>query len=128
MTSDFCIALHALVYLDHKACALSSEQLADNICTNPARVRKIMAMLRTAHMVETREGLDGGYRLIANPAKTTLAAVASAVDAQFAEMNWYSGSPDKDCLVSSGMADIMDGILSDLNSVCMKRLGETTIA
>ena len=37
MTSDYCVAVHALVYLNHKAKVLSSEELAENICTNPAR-------------------------------------------------------------------------------------------
>ncbi|MFR5902988.1 MAG: transcriptional regulator, partial [Neglectibacter timonensis] len=35
MTSEFTIAVHALVYLNHKAQLLSSEALAKNICTNP---------------------------------------------------------------------------------------------
>ena len=34
MTSDYCVAVHALVYLNHKAKVLSSEELAENICTN----------------------------------------------------------------------------------------------
>ena len=46
MTSDYCVAVHALVYLNHKAKVLSSEELAENICTNPARVRKVMAKLK----------------------------------------------------------------------------------
>lgn len=128
MKSDFCIALHALVFLDHKACALSSEQLAENICTNAARVRKVMGLLRTAGFVETREGIDGGYKIIADPAKITLAKIAQSLDTKFVEMSWYSGSTDMDCLVSSGMGAVMDGILNDLDEVCMERLKQTTVA
>ena len=36
MDSSFNVAVHALVYLHHKDCLLSSEALAENICTNPA--------------------------------------------------------------------------------------------
>ena len=46
MTSEFAIAVHALVYLNHKGETVSSEALAENICTNPARVRKVMAKLK----------------------------------------------------------------------------------
>ena len=63
MTSEFSIAAHALVYLYHKDTTLSSEQLAENICTNPARVRKVMAQLKRAGLVATKEGIDGGYLL-----------------------------------------------------------------
>ena len=46
MNSDFIVAVHALVYLNHKADIVSSEALAKNICTNAARVRKVMAPLK----------------------------------------------------------------------------------
>ena len=31
MNSDFCVAVHALVYLNRRGCVLSSEELARNI-------------------------------------------------------------------------------------------------
>ena len=45
MTSEFGIAVHAMVFLHHKGDMVSSEVLAEPICTNPARVRKVMAQL-----------------------------------------------------------------------------------
>ena len=61
MDSSFNLAVHALVCLSHSGRSLSSEALAENICTNPTRVRRVQAVLRKAGIVETREGLDGGY-------------------------------------------------------------------
>ena len=61
MDSSFNLAVHALVCLSHSGRSLSSEALAENICTNPTRVRRVLAGLKKAGMVETREGLDGGY-------------------------------------------------------------------
>ena len=61
MTSEFTIAVHALVFLNHKAQVYSSEGLADNVCTNAARIRKVMAKLKKADLVKTKEGVDGGY-------------------------------------------------------------------
>ena len=46
MTSEFSIAVHALVFLNHKGTVYSSEGLAENICTNAARIRKIMVKLK----------------------------------------------------------------------------------
>ena len=66
--SSFNLAVHALICLSHSGRSLSSEALAENICTNPTRVRRVLAGLKKAGMVETREGLDGGYRLTADPA------------------------------------------------------------
>ena len=72
MDSSFNLAVHALICLSHSGRSLSSEALAENICTNPTRVRRVLAGLKKAGMVETREGLDGGYRLTADPATLSL--------------------------------------------------------
>ena len=45
MNGDHSLAVHALVYLDHRATHLPSQILAENICTNAARVRKVMRPL-----------------------------------------------------------------------------------
>lgn len=120
--------MHALVYLKHKDCLLSSEELADNICTNPVRVRKVLCKLKVSGLVQTKEGAEGGYRFAGDAKKITLADIAQALGTPFVEMNWRSGSYDKPCLVSSGMAGIMDGIVNDLNKSCMEYLQGITIA
>ena len=97
MDSSFNLAVHALVCLSHSGRSLSSEALAENICTNPTRVRRVMAGLKKAGMVETREGLDGGYRLTADPASLTLRQVAEAVNTRFVDCAWHSGDIDRDC-------------------------------
>ena len=42
----FNLAVHALVCLSHSGRSLSSEALAENICTNPTRVRRVLAGLK----------------------------------------------------------------------------------
>lgn len=128
MKSDFCVAVHALVYLNHKKHILSSEQLAENICTNPARVRKIMAVLKKHNMVETKEGIDGGYQIIQDAETITLDKIAEILQVEFVATTWRSGDPDMECLVASGMADIMSGIFGELNELCRKYLTTISVA
>ncbi|MFR9191374.1 MAG: RrF2 family transcriptional regulator [Anaerotruncus massiliensis (ex Togo et al. 2019)] len=106
MTSEFAIAVHALVYLNHKGETVSSEALAENICTNPARVRKVMAKLKKAGLVATKEGVDGGYHFIKAPAEVTLRRIDEAVDVRLVSACWKPGDREKACLVASGMGDI----------------------
>ena len=127
MTSEFSVAVHALVFLNHKGGYLPSELLADNICTNPARVRKIMAQLKKAGLVETREGAEGGYRFTGDPARTTLLQIGDALDARYVCSNWRSGDVDRDCLICSGMGAILDGIYDDLNQACRAQLAASTL-
>ena len=128
MNSDFNIAVHALVYLSHKAQTLSSEALAENICTNPARVRKVLASLGKAGLVSTREGRPHGGYAIARPAgDITLKEVSLAMDACFVSTAWKSGDPNMTCLVASGMAGLMDEIYGRLDQQCKNTLGQITI-
>lgn len=127
MTGEFAIAVHALVYLNHKAKTLSSEELAENICTHPVRVRKVMAKLKKARLIETKEGADGGYLFPGDPARVSLRTVSEAVGARFVSAVWRSGDADMECLVASGIADIMDNIYLKLDQLCKNRLEEMTI-
>ncbi|WP_418667249.1 RrF2 family transcriptional regulator [Allofournierella sp.] len=127
MNSDFNVAVHALVYMEHKAVTLSSDELAENICTNPARVRKVLAKLKKAGFLVTKEGADGGYQLTKSGDEITLRQVGEAMELCFVSTGWKSGDREKPCLVASGMAGVMDGIYTDLNERCKERLGEITI-
>lgn len=122
MDSTFGIAVHALVFLNHKKCVLSSEELAANICTNPVRVRRVMSMLGKAGIVETRAGHVGGYSFAGDADNLTLERVAEALQTCFVSTSWRSGDSDMECLVASGMADIMDSIYSQLNDTCRTKL------
>lgn len=128
MDSAFCVAVHAMVYLNHKAHkTVSSEELAENICTNPARVRKIMACLKKAGLVDTKAGSAGGYVFSGDPGRVSLAQIAESMGARLVEASWRSGDTDMDCLVASGMADLMDQVFLDLNERCMARLQQITL-
>lgn len=127
MTGEFAIAVHALVFLNHKQELISSEILADNVCTNPARVRKIMSKLKKAGLITTKEGLEGGYAFESDPATVTLKQVSEAVEAEFVSASWKSGSREKNCMISSGMAAVMDKIYLELDELCKEHLKEKTI-
>ncbi len=128
MNSDFTVAVHALVYLNHKQDVVTSEALAENICTNAARVRKVLAPLKRAGFVDTREGSVGGYRFAGDAQTLSLRQVADALGIRFVQASWRSGDTDMECLVASGMANIMDDIFADLDARCRERLGDITIA
>lgn len=128
MNGLFCVAVHALIYLDKQGRMLSSEALAANICTNPARVRKVMAKLKKAGLVTTRTGTEGGYQLTADPAELTLDVVADALAVRFVEPAWHSGGEvDCNCMVASGMAGVMDHLFDDLDQGCRARLAQVRL-
>lgn len=128
VTSEFTIAVHALVFLNHKAAVYSSEGLANNVCTNAARIRKVMAKLKKADLVKTKEGVDGGYMFHRDSKDVNLAMIADALQTPFVTVSWKSGNPHLSCLISSGMAGVMDELYGDLDQCCRERLSHITIA
>lgn len=128
MTAEFIVAVHALVYLNHKGDCRSSEEVAENVCTNPARVRKVMRKLKQAGLVETHGGFEGGYRFCADPAAVTLRQVFHAVGTRFVKVDWRSGNAEMDCPIARSMAPIMDEVFASLDACCDAQLDRLCIA
>lgn len=128
MNSDFDVAIHAMVYLHHKGTTLTSEELAENVCTNPGRIRRVLARLKKAGLVETREGRFSGGYTCEKTRRVTLGDICRALDTRFADVAWRSGDPHGDCRVSAGMADYMDGLYQELNRRCTDCLDGITVA
>lgn len=127
MTSEFSIAIHMLVFLNHKGDYQSSEKIAENVCTNPARIRKISSRLKSARFLETKEGMDGGYRFAGDPRAITLDMVAHALGETPIHVSKQTGSLDMDCQIASGMGAVMDSIYEELNRSCFHTLKGMTI-
>ena len=127
MTSEFNIAVHALVYLHHNGGMCSSEGLAESICTNPARIRKIMAKLKKSGIVDTKEGIEGGYHYVDNPCELSLSKVAEALSFEFVSNSWKSGNKSDSCIIASEMGGVMDKLYSNLNDACYEKLKDITV-
>lgn len=127
MTSEFAVAVHGLVYLNHKQSIVPSEELASNVCTNPARVRKVMAKLKKAGIIATKEGLEGGYQFIKDPSRVNLKQICDALSVTFVSAAWKSGKSDMTCTIASGMAGVMDEIYKELDEICKQRMERITV-
>ncbi|WP_017727734.1 RrF2 family transcriptional regulator [Halalkalibacterium ligniniphilum] len=129
MKSEFTIAVHSLVYLaylpEHMA---SSEMIAENVATNPARIRKIMSCLRKNGFVTTKEGNGGGYILNSNPQELTLAHIYQAVSHGTLKPHWSSGNPEESCPISANMHVVMNQIFHDAENYFEKYLETITIS
>jgi Rrf2 family protein len=129
VNSDFTIAVHSLVFLaylpDHMA---SSEVIAKNVCTNPARIRKMMSRLRNHGFVNTKEGIGGGYILGCDPQVVTLAEVYGIVSLGMLKPHWCTGDPEQKCIVSSNTQVVMDQIFSGAELHLEMYLGNITIS
>lgn len=127
MTSEFTIAVHSLVYLNHKASTVKSNEIADNVCTNPARIRKVLAKLTKAGLVKTKEGKNGGYYFSKEAKDVTLDKVLTAINENTVDSLWKSGDINKECLISSGMSKVIDDIYLEINNISINYLKKISI-
>ncbi|TYP75608.1 RrF2 family transcriptional regulator [Paenibacillus methanolicus] len=129
MNSEFTIAVHSLVYLAYLPERMApSEVIAENVSTNPARVRKVMSHLRKGGYVDTREGAGGGYRLTLDPAVVSLADIYRLMAQGSVIPSWCSGDPDSDCVVGSNMRSVMNGIFCTAEKQLESYFGGITVA
>ncbi|KPV57673.1 Rrf2 family transcriptional regulator [Paenibacillus sp. A3] len=128
MNSEFTIAVHSLVLLayrpDHMA---TSDMIAHNVDTHPARVRKVMGCLRKQGYVTTKEGSGGGFALNCHPDEVTLAEIYRATSFGSIKPSWCSGNVEEDCLVACNMTEVMDHIFTEAEEQMLIYLQRLTI-
>jgi Rrf2 family protein len=114
VNSEFTIAVHSLVFLAHRTDNMAtSEQIACNVATHSARIRKVMGFLRKAGYVRTKEGIGGGFILDCDPEKVTLAEIYRLTSQGSLKPNWCSGDQSQSCMIASQMEKVMDAIFGD---------------
>ena len=129
LNSEFTIAVHSLVFLAYTPQRMASSQvIAENVSTNPARIRKVMICLRNKGFVTTKEGIGGGYLLEEDPNEITLGQVYRSVSCGTIKPNWCSGNPEEECVISSNIQVVMDDIFEEADSYVAAYLDKVTIA
>ncbi len=79
--SRFAVAVHSLVALAYVGGPMTSGQLAENtVNTNPVVLRRILARLVRAGIVEGQSGKSGGFSLGRDPRSIDLSEVYAAVE------------------------------------------------
>lgn len=125
--SEFVVAVHSLIYLGHQKNSLTSEDLAVNVCTNPARIRRIMAKCKKMDLIDTKRGVNGGYFLSHRLEDITLKDIYLAINIPLIQQSWLSGDSEASCLVSSGMTEVMGDVFEQLNQTAVDQLSTITL-
>jgi Rrf2 family transcriptional repressor of oqxAB len=123
----FAAALQVLIFLnDPAAIPCSSAALADQVRAHAVSLRRIMAPLVRAGIVEAREGRDGGYRLVRPLDAISLGDVYRALradaasDASQGDMSW-SG------LLPTGTRLALDEVVTKVEQQVMQALDGFTV-
>src|SRR4051812_6524510 len=123
----FGLGLQALIVLATNDELRSSAEIADQIQCEPTALRKILAQLGDAGLIEVRQGRSGGYELTRSPEAITLFDVYTSLheeQPQWDRMLDTTGSHGFGQQVNESFQRIM----SDINTQVTMVLGNYTVA
>ncbi len=122
----FPVLVHILVALSVlKDEHISSASLAKSVSTNPAVIRKQIAMLVAAGWVDTLAGSRGGSMLIVDPEKITLRDVYKLLEQ---ESVTAMHSPQMKCPIAVTVKKWVQKAVGQASFALEESLSETTIA
>lgn len=126
VNSQLPIALHILGFLTSRnGEPLTSEVMAATYGTSPVVLRRVLAKLQRAGLVETRRGANGGSVLARDPQKINL---RQAYEAVTAEPQILSRHPECEGRVAVAMAGFMNSVMGDAEEALLAELEAVTIA
>lgn len=125
---QFSSALYVLMTLAyHQDRKMNSKEIALGLKTNPVVVRRLMALLSEAGLINSRKGRDGGVWLAKSPSKLSLADIYKAVELP-GMISEFQKPALKKCAVSCSMKKIVSQVSVSLESDIRKSLTKTKLS
>lgn len=127
--SKLSLALHALGHMAQAPdVPRTSEDLAQLHATHPVVVRRVLAPLRNAGLLQSEKGHHGGWRLARPAADITIAAIYAALDEPFLSPGRFSPDPAHPCAIEAAMAETVAAAMVEAEAVISRHFAQKTLA
>jgi DNA-binding IscR family transcriptional regulator len=128
MNSRFSTAVHILTLLASAGEErMTSEFIALSIGTNAVVVRRQLALLREARLVDSKGARGGGWELARDPTKITLRQVREALGEE-AAFRMHKNEPHPKCVVGQNVKAVLEEVYEDAERAVMSSLDDWTVA
>jgi Rrf2 family protein len=128
VSTQFSIAVHLMAGLGYAGQAdVTSSHLAKSVNTSPSFIRRILAKLSRANLINTTMGKTGSTSLAKKPKDISLLDIYKAVEAPKA-FAIHDYPEEKSCVVSCTIKSAMDKVLDRTQKSMEKSLGEISLA
>lgn len=129
--SQFAVAIHVLCVLgvleEMGEERVSSRQIAVSVNTNAVVIRNLVALLKEAGLVDSKEGKGGGLKLTKAPIKISLQDIYAAIARDEGLLGLSKRAEFKQCPVSCGMKKILPPIFEEVDRAVAKSLKGRTL-
>lgn len=127
ISGKFAITTHILTLLSKSPNDfLSSEYIAGSINLNPVLVRKEISNLKKNHIVESKEGKNGGTRLLKPASEITLHDIFK-MTFDTVSLGYAKNQPNPDCPVGKKINENLDLLYVDINEKINAQLSTITL-
>lgn len=118
--------LHALLHMEHANGPLTSEAMAEMLCTNPVVVRRLLAGLRDSGYVQSEKGHGGGWVLSVALDDITLLDVyrGAGEPALFSDL---VTEDDPQCLVERAVNAHLSATVHEAEQALLEKFGKVTL-
>ena len=128
MDTKFSVAVHILILISESPNPLTSDQMAGSVGTNASYIRKILALLKKAEIVDGHRGISG-YSLTVAPEQLTLLQIYQAVmeesDIHLLDIHQ---NPSDQCIVGRHIRPALTETFTDIEDVFARSLAGKTLA
>ena len=122
ISGKFAITLHILTLLSKFPDEfLSSDFLAGSMNLHPVLIRKEIANLKKHHIVESKEGKNGGTKLL-RPAENISLDDIFKLTFERVTLGYSKNDPNPDCPVGKNINKKLDELYIDINDKISKEL------
>jgi transcriptional regulator family protein len=127
MDTKFSVALHILTMISESKDTLSSQALATSVGTNASYIRKVIALLKNAGLIQSQQGKTG-YQLSKSPKDITLLNIYFAIQ----EVSHISLFPvhqnsNPDCPVGKHIQGAVSPLFASAEAQLEKELAQQTL-
>lgn len=128
MDTKFSVAVHVLVLISESPDPINSEQMAGSVGTNASYIRRILALLKRAEIVDGHRGVSG-YSLNVAPHQLTLLRIYRAVmdEGEIHLLDIHQNPSDR-CIVGRHIRPVLSGMFADIEEGFARSLSEKTLA
>ena len=128
MDTKFSVAVHVLIMISESPNPLNSDQMAGSVGTNASYIRKILALLKKAEIVDGHRGISG-YSLTVAPEQLTLLQIYQVV---MEESNIHlldiHQNPSDQCMVGRHIRPALTEMFTDIEDAFARSLAGKTLA
>lgn len=106
---------------------LSSTNIAGSLNINPVLVRNELVILKEGGLIESKEGKNGGVRLLKPASKIFLSDIFNLVKGNDTVLSLLKNTPNPNCTVGKQINDKLTIIMGDIDHAISKELEKITL-